>query len=1045
MSSKRHARADSDASATDSIQPGSSTKKARTTHFQAQRTTTVVTVRRGKNGRAAVKSSTVKHQASASHAESPASAMDLQSSTPKPSVSPNPPSPVPLTFDKTAEPTSEEADPSKQKNNTNIKDKLTEWKENKRQKYVDELLRHEGSIDPSRLLACADCECDFEDDPQSTPLRCLDCTDGYAMRCKDCTLSLHDNLPFHRIEKWQKTHFVKTSTHDLGLTLLLGHDGVTGCSMPSAPSKIQVLHNTGWHNVCVKYCECSASQSQSREIQLFRARMIAASSERIRTAFTFEVMELFHELNLQSKITAYDFYYTMSNRTDPLKLRKQPSQLNNFHRVIRIWRHIFSVKRSGCAHNPDGVAATKIGQTMVECPACPHPLKNLPSDWDTNTKLAYLYTLFVAVDANFKLKGKDKGLEDVELGPGWGAFVEENQYQRYISHYEAEPEINTCESEHDAVLRASIRRTPGYSVTGAGLKGERYCNMDYIIFSALAGLCLLRLVITYDIACQWSRNYRTRMKTLPTNLQLSEKVSTRVAVPSWHINAHGKSCQHWFHVGYLDGVGRLCGDEVEQTWWITNILGSSVREMGPCARRETLSDHWNALNFRKIVGFRKIFLKTLREAVQMVSVHRENFAQFNESFSDPGVVKAWEKMVIEYEQDPDLKPNPYEDTETKITLHDVRLELGKEEKARLKKEGLVQTHKVSMVGFLTKGLELEDQQRQLRERRVSLGASPTAKQEADFQEQCAALQRRILLWRDTQKAYMPSVNELTDGMEDEESDVEVEAIPLCLPSSLTPEQRAPINRLANAEGRLREAQLDEALGEICRLRRILSGVTAFKTHNLGGEGNKANTRIRSTYSRLNERISSAKQLYRAAYSALLVLDGNGMWRKTFQELRDEDIRGPGKDVGDSHGKHLVSWIWLTRRSKTDDSPGVAERSSLQLLDEGLRVEWARSRARSCRWEEEVQLLLEEMRRVVRYLRWKSVWWENEASRRPNADEDIKLGLSSYAYKQASFYQQLAKSCQTYWTKGLKKLGLTVPFEDEAEDSGEEDELSEDDL
>ncbi|TFK16705.1 hypothetical protein FA15DRAFT_606537, partial [Coprinopsis marcescibilis] len=49
----------------------------------------------------------------------------------------------------------------------------------------------------------------------------------------------------------------------------------------------------------------------------------------------------------------------------------------------------------------------------------------------------------------------------------------------------------------------------------------------------------------------------------------------------WHINGHGKLCQDTFHVGYLEGVGRVCGDEIEQTWWNTNTLSTSVHKMGP--------------------------------------------------------------------------------------------------------------------------------------------------------------------------------------------------------------------------------------------------------------------------------------------------------------------------------------------------------------------------------------------------------------------------------------------------------------------------------
>ena len=39
------------------------------------------------------------------------------------------------------------------------------------------------------------------------------------------------------------------------------------------------------------------------------------------------------------------------------------------------------LKRGGRAHDPAGAGATKEGELTVECPACPHPGKNLPDDW----------------------------------------------------------------------------------------------------------------------------------------------------------------------------------------------------------------------------------------------------------------------------------------------------------------------------------------------------------------------------------------------------------------------------------------------------------------------------------------------------------------------------------------------------------------------------------------------------------------------------------------------------------------------------------------
>ena len=47
----------------------------------------------------------------------------------------------------------------------------------------------------------------------------------------------------------------------------------------------------------------------------------------------------------------------------------------------------------------------------------------------------FLYTLFLAVDVNFKLKGKDRGIDDLELAPGWASFIKEARYQKHIVQY----------------------------------------------------------------------------------------------------------------------------------------------------------------------------------------------------------------------------------------------------------------------------------------------------------------------------------------------------------------------------------------------------------------------------------------------------------------------------------------------------------------------------------------------------------------------------------------------------------------------------------
>jgi hypothetical protein len=50
--------------------------------------------------------------------------------------------------------------------------------------------------------------------------------------------------------------------------------------------------------------------------------------------------------------------------------------------VVRIYRHIKMLKRAGRGHDPEGVDATQPGDCAVECPACPHPDRNLPVGWE---------------------------------------------------------------------------------------------------------------------------------------------------------------------------------------------------------------------------------------------------------------------------------------------------------------------------------------------------------------------------------------------------------------------------------------------------------------------------------------------------------------------------------------------------------------------------------------------------------------------------------------------------------------------------------------
>jgi hypothetical protein len=112
-------------------------------------------------------------------------------------------------------------------------------------------------------------------------------------------------------------------------------------------------------------------------------------------------------------------------------------------------------------------------------------------------------------------------------------------------------------------------------------------------------------------------------------------------------------------------------------------------------------------------------------------------------------------------------------------------------------------------------------------------------------------------------------------------------------------------------------------------------------------------------------------------------------------------------------------------------------SHLKLLNTtnqalALRIEWCKARARAQRWLEEVQLLSEEMRRVLVFLQWKVGVWKARASflqkdleaAESSTDELLGSGqllcsridgVQAYAYRQASIQQSLHDQFKVLWS------------------------------
>lgn len=127
-----------------------------------------------------------------------------------------------------------------------------------------------------------------------------------------------------------------------------------------------------------------------------------------------------------------------------------------------------------------------------------------------------------------------------------------------------------------------------------------------MFFSSTSQQDFVRLVMSYDIVCQWSVHLWTRMLNMPGYIHIDrENKQIIVLIPKFHLPAHVKSCHTAYSFNLTRGVGRTDGEAPERGWANINPLSSSAKRMGPASYRETIDDHFGDWNWLRIVGLGK--------------------------------------------------------------------------------------------------------------------------------------------------------------------------------------------------------------------------------------------------------------------------------------------------------------------------------------------------------------------------------------------------------------------------------------------------------
>ncbi|KAF7984577.1 hypothetical protein HWV62_13799 [Athelia sp. TMB] len=868
--------------------------------------------------------------------------------------------------------------------------------------------------------------------------------------------------------RWNGSYFEPTTLKALGLRVQLGHTPGSKCANPvqAAGDDFVIIDGNGIHRVGLDYCGCTTAVGET--VQLLRARLYPATVQAPKTAATFTVMEFFHILSFDSKASAFEYFHTLTRRTDNTGTVDVPDRYVEFLRMIRQWRNLKMMKRAARGHASGGIGATKEGECAVICPACPQPGKNLPEDWrnaPVNTR--FVFELFLAADANFRMVRRKVSSEAANptLSPGLSYFCEMSKYREHLAKYGDQKETHSTCVKHHAVGDANTSRFANLAASGIGTvdctrhmmkrpnsvgelqKGERYANMDYMFYSSVSKQDYVRLVMSYDIVCQWSVHLWDRMLAMPGHLHINRKDKHFVfLVPKFHLPAHVQGCQTSFSFNLTRGVGRTDGEAPERGWSNINPISASVKAMGPASYRETIDDHFGDWNHQRVTGFSYLLLRKLREAVGARTYYVKEFHEFSEVVPAAEALE-WSDMVEGWEMQGDL-PNPFVATTQSVTQNGVRLALAELDAQDLQQENAVPVHENVTPGiFIAQGLDLEIQQVRLKVDTKALDSSATSLQLAKIQERKTALKVKVKSWTDIQELYMPEVTPLRSQLHsaalDSAHETQAYDIPLHLPSSL-PSRIRTNAKLSGYEFRLRSAQAYEALEELRRHLLLRTHMYNFKDKNLKGQ--RANTRAGTLATRVLNKINVSGSKYtraRNAVASLALRTGAVGWDTQLKELSSDDVRAftdeteeaamahkptkkqkeQAKALGE--GKKKLSWIWKVSRGGADveDTEGVQE---------ALRIEWCKSRARAMRWSEEVLLLREEMRRVIAFLSWHADWWIRQGEGRTDIDlsPEVRQGLQAYAARQAAIRKSMATHFDSLWTTAWTKIS-----EGEGHDSG----------
>ncbi|KAI6094266.1 hypothetical protein EV401DRAFT_1896361 [Pisolithus croceorrhizus] len=344
---------------------------------------------------------------------------------------------------------------------------------------------------------------------------CMACTGVHAW-CGPCTVKAQRNLPFHKAQRWNGTHYQPTSLMELGFFLHIGHRG--------------------------DLCPQNWSDADPDEAGYM-------TREELPNHRCSGVQDLCNEFLSEAE-----------------KVQQCISREENGLDLGMIWDMILG---------------------MEDLPSSVLPAPNQVLICLQTGKSGMTDGHFTAQHMQMS-----KPELDVALSDGKGFMVAEVPYQSHPKQSLDSKERSTC-SNHRAINAANINKSNlvlGMAALSPTLvdfqKGVRYMNADYSICNALGyhSESITKALVIYDVGCQWSVNFRSRVNNSPSLLPPALEIVP--AVGKFHLAAHKLSCFLRESLNFIEGAGHLDGEILETLWAPFNKISPTARSMTQAHRQE---------------------------------------------------------------------------------------------------------------------------------------------------------------------------------------------------------------------------------------------------------------------------------------------------------------------------------------------------------------------------------------------------------------------------------------------------------------------------